>query len=159
LSLLVVNFVPDARKALDEMKRVTKPKGTVAAAVWDYRDGMEMLRVFWDEAVALRPTSAAKDERDMPFCRRGELAALFREQGLQDVVEDGLTIETRFTSFDDFWTAFLERQGPAGAYTVSLAAADREALRLRLRRRLLANGPDKAITMHARAWAVRGTVP
>jgi trans-aconitate methyltransferase len=50
LSLLVVNFIPDVRKALGEMKRVTKPKGIVAAAVWDYGEGMEMLRVFWDGA-------------------------------------------------------------------------------------------------------------
>jgi SAM-dependent methyltransferase len=159
LSLLVVNFIPDARKALGEMKRVTKPKGTVAAAVWDYGDGMEMLRAFWDEAVALAPASAAKDERNMPLCRRGELAALWREHGLQDVVEEGLTIETRFASFDDFWTPFLEKQGPAGAYTASLSAGDRDALRLRLRRRLLGTGPDTVIVMHARAWAVRGTIP
>jgi SAM-dependent methyltransferase len=159
LSLLVVNFIPDARKALGEMTRVTKSKGTVAAAVWDYGEGMEMLRAFWDEAVALQPAVAAKDERNMPFCRRGELAALWREQGLKDVVEEGLTIETRFASFDDFWGPFLEKQGPAGAYTAALAPSDREALRLRLRRRLLGAGADQAILMHARAWAVRGTVP
>jgi SAM-dependent methyltransferase len=159
LSLLVVNFIPDVRKATGEMKRVTKPKGTIAAAVWDYGEGMEMLRVFWDEAVALTPASAVKDERNMPLCRRGDLARLWREQGLQDVVEEGLTIETRFGSFDDFWTPFLQKQGPAGAYVASLSAADREALRQRLRRRLLGDGPDKAIVLHARAWAVRGTVP
>ena len=159
LSLLVVNFIPDARKALAEMRRVTKTKGTVAAAVWDYGEDMEMLRAFWDEAVALTPASVAKDERHMPFCRRGDLSALWREQGLQDVVEDGLTIETRFESFDDFWTPFLEKQGPAGVYAASLSAADREALRLRLRRRLLATGLDAAIVMHARAWAVRGIIP
>ena len=159
LSLLVVNFIPDARKALGEMKRVTRSNGTVAAAVWDYGDGMEMLRVFWDEAVALTPAAAAKDERNMPFCRRGELAALWREQGLQDVVEEGLTVETRFASFDDYWTPFLEKQGPAGAYVASLSDEGREALRLRLRRRLLGSGPDRAIVLHARAWAVRGAVP
>jgi len=159
LSLLVVNFIPDQRKALREMKRVTKSKGTIAAAVWDYGDGMEMLRVFWDEAVALKPANAAKDERHMPLCRRGDLTTLWREEGLQDVVEEGLTIETRFASFDDFWTPFLEKQGPAGAYASSLPPADREALRLRLRRRLLGDGPDKAIVMHARAWAARGTIP
>src|SRR5262245_27380683 len=158
LSLFVVNFIPDVRKALGEMKRVTKPKGTIAAAVWDYGDGMEMLRVFWDESVALQPTSATKDERNMPFCRRGDLGTLWREQGLQDVVEEGLTIETRFASFNDFWTPFLEKQGPAGAYAASLSPEDLEALRLRLRRRLLGTGPDKAIVLHARAWAVRGTV-
>jgi SAM-dependent methyltransferase len=159
LSLLVVNFIPDARKALGEMKRVTKPGGTVAAAVWDYGEGMEMLRAFWDEAVALTPANAARDERNMPLCRRGDLARLWREQGLQDVVEEGLTIETRFASFDDFWTPFLERQGPAGAYAASLSVSDREALRVSLRRRLLGPGPNKPLVMHARAWAVRGRLP
>jgi SAM-dependent methyltransferase len=159
LSLLVLNFIPDVRKAMGEMKRVTKPKGTIAAAVWDYGEGMEMLRVFWDEAVALMPASAAKDERNMPLCRRGDLARLWREQGLQDVVEEGLSIETRFGAFDDFWTPFLQKQGPAGAYVASLSDADREALRQRLRRRLLGDGADQAILLRARAWAVRGTVP
>jgi SAM-dependent methyltransferase len=83
LSLLVVNFIPDARKALREMKRVTKSKGTIAAAVWDYGEGMEMLRVFWDEAMSLLPANAAKDERNMPLCRSGELATLWREESLQ----------------------------------------------------------------------------
>jgi SAM-dependent methyltransferase len=159
LSPLVLNFIPDARKALREMRRVTKPKGTIAAAVWDYGDGMEMLRVFWDEAVTLHPSSSVKDERNMPFCRRGELALTWGELGLEDVVEDALTIETRFASFADFWTPFLEKQGPAGAYTSSLPAPDREALRSCLRRRLLGAGADGKIAMHARAWAVRGTVP
>ena len=159
LSLLVINFIPDVRKALGEMKRVTKSKGTVGAAVWDYGEGMEMLRVFWDEAVALTPAAAAKDERNMPLCRRGDLAALWREQGLEDVVEEGLIVETRFESFDDFWTPFLEGQGPAGAYVASLSAEDREALRLRLRRRLIGVAPDHAVVLHARAWAVRGRMP
>ncbi|MEZ5319255.1 MAG: methyltransferase domain-containing protein [Vicinamibacterales bacterium] len=155
-SLLVVNFIPDARKALDEMVRVTKPGGVVAAAVWDYGEGMEMLRVFWDEAVALAPAVDAKDERHMPLCRAGELAALWRAAGLEQVAEEGLTIETRFPSFDDFWSPFLLGQGPAGAYTVSLPDDQREALRRRLRARLLGTGADREIVLHARAWAVRG---
>lgn len=159
LSLLVLNFIPDARKALDEMVRVTRPAGVVAAAVWDYGEGMEMLRVFWDEAIALRPGDDAKDERHMAFCRPGELAALWRAARLKDVAESGLTIETRFTSFDDYWTPFLARQGPAGAYVAALTASDREALRARLQRRLLRGGPDAAFVLRARAWAVRGTVP
>ena len=95
LSLLVVNFIPDARAAVKEMVRVTKPGGTVAAAVWDYGEGMEMLRAFWDEAVALRPGDAPKDERHMPFCRSGELSALWRESGLERVSEVALTVDTR----------------------------------------------------------------
>ena len=159
LSLQVVNFIPDARKAVGEMARVTKPKGTVAAAVWDYGEGMEMLRVFWDEAISLRPGSDKKDERHMPYCRRGELASLWRGAGLQDVVEEALTIETRFASFDDYWKPFLAKQGPAGAYVSSLSDADRDALRERLRQRLLGDRLDRPIVLHARAWAVRGIVP
>lgn len=159
VSLLVVNFIPDATRAVDEMKRVTRRGGTIAAAVWDYGEGMEMLRVFWDEAIALQPASDARDERHMPFCRRGELAALWRERGLQDVVEEGLTIETRFTSFDDYWAPFLEKQGPAGAYVAGLPDGERDALERRLRRRLLGSGPDRPFVLNARAWAVRGVVP
>jgi hypothetical protein len=101
----------------------------------------------------------ARDERHMPFSRRGQLAALWREHRLHDVVEEALTIETRFSSFDDYWAPFLDGQGPAGAYVAMLAPADREQLRLRLRRRLLGDAADRPIALGARAWAVRGTVP
>lgn len=158
LSLLAINFVADRAKAVAEMKRVTRRGGTVAAAVWDYGEGMEMLRVFWDEAIGVRPDNDDKDERHMPLCRRSELTALWREHGLEQVVEDGLTIETRFGSFDDYWGPFTEKQGPAGAYVGALTAAERDALRLRLRHRLLADGPDRPFVLMARAWAVRGTV-
>ncbi len=53
LSLLVLNFIPDPERAVAEMRRVTRHGGTVAVAVWDYAAGMEMLRVFWDAAIAL----------------------------------------------------------------------------------------------------------
>jgi len=157
-SLLAFNFIPDPRKTLHEIERVTKPMGTVASAVWDYGGGMEMLRVFWDEVIALSPESTDKDERNMPFCRRGELTALWTEQGFEGVVEEPLTIETVFASFDDYWTPFLEKQGPAGAYVASLTDTARDVLRSRLRRRLLGAGDDRPVVLHARAWAVRGTV-
>jgi SAM-dependent methyltransferase len=159
LSLLVINFIPDPGTALDEMVRVTRPGGVVAAAVWDYGEGMGMLRLFWDEAAAIDPSAEAKDERHMPLCRRGELAEMWRDHGLADVTEEGLTTETRFDSFDDFWEPFLERQGPAGAFVASLSETRRRDLRERLRRRLLDGGPDRPIVLEARAWAVRGTVP
>ena len=159
LSLLVVNFIPDADRAVEEMKRVTRRGGTIAAAVWDYGEGMEMLRVFWDEAIAMTPAIDSRDERHMPFCRRGELAALWRRHGLLDVVEEGLTVETRFTSFADYWAPFLDKQGPAGAYVAALSERERNQLEGRLRTRLLGKGPDRAFVLHARAWAVRGIVP
>jgi SAM-dependent methyltransferase len=159
VSLLVLNFVPDAAKAVDEMKRVTRRGGTIVAAVWDYADGMEMLRAFWDEAIALKPASDARDERHMPLCRRDQLASLWRGRGLQAVVEEGLTIQTRFASFDDYWRPLLEGQGPAGAYVAALSEQERDELKRRLERRLLSGHTDGSFVLSARAWAVRGVVP
>ena len=159
LSLLVINFIPDPHKALSEMVRVTREGGGVAAAVWDYDRGMEMLRVFWDEAVALDPLAEPRDERHMPFCRSGELADLWQKHGLVDVREEALVIPLEFQSFDDFWSPFLEGQGPAGAYVASLAEGERLKLKKRLRQRLEIEGTAGPIGLSARAWVVRGLVP
>ncbi len=67
LSLLVFNFIPDPLKALREVRRVTKAQGRIAAAVWDYGEGMRMLRVFWDAAVSIDPSAEARDEKHMPL--------------------------------------------------------------------------------------------
>src|SRR6478672_9711538 len=67
---LVINFVPDMAKAAAEMARVTRPGGTGAAYVWDYAGEMQMMRRFWDAAVALDPAALDKDEgRRFPVCR------------------------------------------------------------------------------------------
>ena len=159
LSLLAMNFIPDPAKALREMIRATRPGGIVAVAVWDYGEGMQMLRVFWDEAVALDPGIASRDERHMPLCRPGELGAFWRAHGLQEVDEQPMAIELAFTSFDDYWSPFLGGQGPAGACVASLPDPARAALASRLRQRLLGDRPDGAFALQARAWAVRGVVP
>jgi SAM-dependent methyltransferase len=44
VSGLVLNFVPDHAAMVREMARVTQPGGTVALYVWDYADGMQMMR-------------------------------------------------------------------------------------------------------------------
>ena len=154
LSMLVLNFVPDPAAALQQMIRVTRPCGVVAAAVWDYGDGMQMLRTFWDAAVALDPDATPRDERHMPLCTRGSLAELWRMHGLQDVDEQPLTIEMKFASFDDYWQPFLCGQGPAGVYVSSLAKSARHALESRLHERL----GDTGFRLEARAWAVSGNV-
>jgi SAM-dependent methyltransferase len=112
LSLLMLNHLPDPAARLREMIRVTRPNGIVAAAVWDYGHGMEMLRIFWDEANALDPTIGARDQRQMPPSRPGELTALWQARGLHNVEERPLTIDLRFSSFDDFWQPFLSDSDP-----------------------------------------------
>jgi hypothetical protein len=150
--------VPDPVRAVNEWIRVTKPGGTVSAAVWDYGQGMEMLRAFWDEATALEPAIGGRDEAHMPLCRRGELAALWTSARLEDVEEVPLVVALQFESFDDYWAPFLLGQGPAGAHAAALPQDGQAALRERLRARLLGVRPDGPIEMRARAWAVKGVV-
>jgi SAM-dependent methyltransferase len=159
ISMLVLTFVRDPDTALREMRRVTRRGGTSAAAVWDYGGGMEMLRTFWDAAVALDPSAETKDERHLALCREGELGELWRRHGLRDVIERTLTIDTGFASFDDYWTPFLQKQGPAGAYVAGLSNDEREALRVHLRQRLVRGQSGLPFSLKASAWAVRGVVP
>lgn len=159
LALLVFNFIPDPDKAIGEIRRVTRPGGPVSAAVWDYGEGMRMLRVFWDAAAAVDPGTAGVDEARMRLCRAGELGRLWQHAGLKDVAERPLEIHMRFASLADYWDPFLLGQGPAGAYARKLDRERREALRGELRRRLGLTADDTPFSLPARAWAVRGIVP
>ena len=156
VSGLVLNFLPDPGQAVASIRERLRPGGTIAAYVWDYAEGMEFLRCFWEEAVASDPRAAALDEgRRFPLCRPQALASLFQAAGLAQVETGLLEIPTDFADFDDYWTPFLRGTGPAPSYVASLDPPGRELLRERLRRRLH-RGSDKRIGLRARAWAVRG---
>lgn len=159
VSGLVLNFVPDPHAALLEMARVTAKGGTIAAYVWDYAGKMELMRYFWDAAVALDSAAAKLDEGDrFPLCRPEALTARFAAAGLKDIEVRAIDIPTRFENFDDYWQPFLGGQGPAPGYATSLGEAARARLRDRIAARLPAK-PDGSISLIARAWAVRSRVP
>lgn len=156
VSGLVLNFVPDAAAGVAQMARVTHGGGVIAGYVWDYAGKMELMRHFWDAAVALDPAAAKLDEGPrFPLCRPDALAALFEQAGLRDVRTTAIDVPTPFASFDDYWRPFLGGQGPAPAYAMSLDEAHRARLRDRIRAHLPA-GADGSISLIARAWAVRG---
>jgi SAM-dependent methyltransferase len=159
VSGLVLNFLPDPRQAVVEMRERARPGGLVAAYVWDYADRMEFLRVFWDEAVALDAKARDLDEGvRFPICRRDALDSIFRYAGLRDTRSAALEIPTRFEGFSDYWEPFLGATGPAPSFVASLSAEGRQELRDRLERRLRP-GTGGAIDLVARAWAIRGTSP
>jgi SAM-dependent methyltransferase len=156
---LVVNFVPDQIKAVGEMRRATRPGGIVAAYVWDYAGEMQMMRRFWDAAVALDPNAIPLDEgRRFPVCHPEPLAGLFQGAGLESVAVRPIDAPTVFKDFDDYWNPFLGGQAPAPGYCMSLSEDRRAALRDRIRASL-PSSDDGSIHLIARAWAVRGTVP
>ncbi|HZH28280.1 MAG TPA: class I SAM-dependent methyltransferase [Azospirillaceae bacterium] len=160
VSGLVLNFVPDPAKAVAEMTRAVRPlTGVVSAYVWDYAGEMQMMRHFWDAAVALDPTARDKIEGSrFPLCRPEPLRDLWLGAGLGEVEVRAIDAPTVFRDFDDYWSPFLGGQGPAPAYCMSLPLDKRHALRERLRS-TLPSKPDGSIRLIARAWAVRGKRP
>jgi SAM-dependent methyltransferase len=155
---LVLNFVRDPEAMVREMRRVTRPGGCVAAYVWDYAGGMQMMRHFWDAALAVSPEDTKLDQAErFPLCRPEPLQALFERTGLTSVTVRALDVPTVFESFDDYWRPFLGRTGAAPTYLATVSDETRERIRLELRARL-APAPDRPIALTARAWAVRGVV-
>lgn len=155
---LVLNFVPKPLLAVREMARVLRPGGVAAAYVWDYAGKMELMRYFWDAAVALDRSALELDEgRRFPICHPTALVALFNEAGLRDVQTRAMDVPTTFRDFDDYWTPFLGGQAPAPGYAMSLNEERRVALRDRIRT-TLPIASDGSIPLIARAWAVRGRV-
>src|SRR6188474_278015 len=61
LAQLVVHFMSDPAAGVGEMARVTRPGGLVVACTWDFGDGMEMLRIYWESARAIDPHAASRD--------------------------------------------------------------------------------------------------
>ena len=157
-SMLVLQFIPDAARAVAEMRRVVRPGGTVTAAVWDYYSGLPHIRLIWDIAAALDP-SVERKHLLRPLTAPDEMATLWRELGLLDVEQTSLLIRMEFTCFDDYWTPFTMGEGPHGQFVASLSASARATLTEQLRRAYLADRPDGLRSFACVAWACRGTVP
>jgi SAM-dependent methyltransferase len=156
VSGLVLNFVPAPDQAIREMARAARRGGVVAAYVWDYAERMELMRRFWDAAVALDPAARALDEGvRFPLCRPEPLGRLFASAGLAGVEVRAIDVPTVFRDFDDYWAPFLGGQAPAPGYCTSLDEPRRDALRRRVRAALPIR-TDGSIHLVARAWAVRG---
>ncbi len=161
LSLLVLHCVPDTDRAVSELRRVARPGATVAAAVWDARGGFVAARIFFDAAAMLDQTGRERRARNYtrPMTRPGELAAAWRKAGLLDVRETTLTIRMEFASFDDYWTPYTGKDGPAAEYLATLSEDDRRRLRDIVRDAYVDGEADGPRSYAATAWAVAGTAP
>jgi SAM-dependent methyltransferase len=156
VSGLVLNFIPHPERGLAEMSRVTRPSGVVAVYVWDYAEGMQLIRHFFDAAIAIDPNAVEHDEGPrFPICRPDGLRQLFEDSGLHNVEVRPIEVPTVFRDFDDYWFPFLAGQGPAPSYAMSLSEERRVLLRERIRASLPFDS-DGSISLLARVWAARG---
>jgi SAM-dependent methyltransferase len=161
LAQLALNFVPDATQAAREMRRVVRPGGIVAAAIWDFRGGLVFQRLFWDTAAGLDPGAGAARDRlfSGPLALPDGLPALWHDAGVAAVERGSITIRMEYADFADYWEPLLGGQGPVGAYVEGLPDERRRQIEDRVRAAFLSGAPDGPRSLTATAWAVRGVVP
>src|SRR5262245_6121404 len=160
LALLIVNFIPDARKATNEMRRVTRSGGVIATANWDGSRANELVNgFFWDAAKAIVPSVKRPSERPGAYNSAETLSDLLKGAGLKDLAVTDFTLACQFSCFDEYWQRFLMGEGPSGTYVAGLSADHRQQLKEQLRHDVLRGGSDGPFTLQAKAWAVKGIVP
>lgn len=161
LSMLVLQFVPRSDVAIAEMRRVTRPGGTVAAATWDVRGGFVAYRMLFDTAALINPAAVERRKKlyTRPLTRPGELARAWHAAGLVDVVQDMITIRMDFASFADYWAPSEGRDGPIAEYVGSLDVETRSRLRESVQLAYLDGEEDGPRSYASTAWVVKGKVP
>jgi ubiquinone/menaquinone biosynthesis C-methylase UbiE len=161
LSLLVLHFVPEADKAVAEMRRVVRPGGVVAAAVWDHLGGMPSTRMMWDTVAAL--DASANRLRGQycfqPMMQPDEMKDAFVKYGMIDVEQTSLLIRMEYESFEDYWGPIAAGEGPLGKYIAALDRHRRAQVDEAVRAAYEAGRTDGPRSFAAVAWACKGVVP
>jgi SAM-dependent methyltransferase len=100
---LVISFVPDAAKAVAEMKRVVMPQGTVGAYMWDVLGGGFVQRPLVEALGAMGidvPPATGRKNSSIE-----EMRGLFERAGLDQVATRRIEIEVSYPNFDEYWGA------------------------------------------------------
>jgi len=162
LSLLILQELSDAPLALREMRRVTRPGGSVVASQWDFANGMPMLALFWETVLEVADSDAARQsaENCMVVDHPDEMALkhLWRRTGLVEVETERHEVDMTFASFEDYWAPFLSNATPTSSYIGKTSVSQAAEIKNRLRNKLIGETADRSFSLRAFAWAVKGRV-
>lgn len=149
---LVVVFVPDPAKGVEEMVRVVRPGGLVATYVWDMVGGGFPLDPILLEmrAMGLAPPHPPR----VNASRMEALHGLWTGASLGSVETRGIEVTRTFADFDDFW-AINAKSTTITATISAMASSDVEKLKSRVRAGLPTDSQGH-VTCSARAHAVKG---
>ena len=158
VSGLMIKFVPDKLRAVSEMKRVSRPGGTVALYDWDMGGDKNTTRHFWRAITDIAPELMKGRASDRPpMTETATVADKFREAGLTKVEERNFVFTGRYTNFEDYWYPATHNVQNVGRFYQKLSPDQRIAVHDRLKQ-TLPFAADGSISFESEASAVIGNV-
>jgi SAM-dependent methyltransferase len=130
---LMFALQPD--RAVAEIRRVLRPGGRAAVAVWAARERNPWLGLMMDVVSAHTGAPVPPPGIPGPFALGdgGELRRLFDDADLTDVRVGALPVPLRTASFDEWWERTMALAGPLAAILAAMPEEAVKALRERAR--------------------------
>jgi ubiquinone/menaquinone biosynthesis C-methylase UbiE len=128
-------FAPDPARAASEIRRVLRPSGRAAIAVWGPRERNPWLGIVLDSVSAQleRPVPPPSVPGPFSLSDADGLARLLADAGLLDVTVDEVAVPMSVDSFDEWWLRTCALAGPLANLLASLSEEAALALRARAR--------------------------
>ena len=128
-------FAPDPARAASEIRRVLRPGGRVAIAVWGPRERNPWLGLVFDAVSAQTGTPVPPPGVPGPFSLgdSATVVALLADAGLAGVQISELPTPLRAGSFEEWWARTSALAGPLAKILAALPEGAAQALRERLR--------------------------
>lgn len=157
LSMLVLQEFPDRFNALEQMTRITRFGGIVAACQWDFAR-MPVIDALVEAIAFIDPTVGARVSSSTPaaFKNVAELSECWHQAGLVEVKAGRVAVSRTFASFDDLWLPLLAGSTPSTLALAAFPTEAREAVRAKMRESLRGAVQGEAIQITAEALVVAG---
>jgi SAM-dependent methyltransferase len=147
-------LVVDREAAAREIRRVLRPGGRFALAVWAEADANEWAaipqRALVDHGFVPPPEPAAPGM--FVLAERKALDDLLAGAGFTDIEIEPLDFTFRHADFDDWWDTHLDLSAPSAEAVRGMSAQEQDALEADLRERLAPyTAPDGSLSLPARS--------
>ena len=130
-------FMPDPATALRDWARVLRRRGRVSVCVWAEPEHVPLFGILMDELSRYFPEERRLLYQPSVLADANTLEELLNGAGLTAIRLVRETRTHRFKSFEEYWEPLEVGGGRHGQLLVRLAASARDAVRERVRKRML----------------------